>query len=48
MSMAYIAQPDQLRCPRQSSPRPDGFEIPTARLAEASEKFGNVIVGPPR
>jgi hypothetical protein len=32
----------------KSTPRPDGFEIPTARLAEASEKFGNVIVGPPR
>jgi hypothetical protein len=32
----------------KSTPRPDGFEIPTVRLAEASEKFGNVIVGPPR
>jgi hypothetical protein len=32
----------------KSTPRPDGFEISTARLAEASEKFGNVIVGPPR
>ena len=32
----------------RSTPRPDGFEIPIERLAEASEKFGNVIVGPPR
>jgi quercetin dioxygenase-like cupin family protein len=32
----------------KSTPRPDGFEISTALLAEASEKFGNVIVGPPR
>jgi quercetin dioxygenase-like cupin family protein len=32
----------------KSTPRPDGFEIPTERLIEASEKFGNVILGPPR
>jgi quercetin dioxygenase-like cupin family protein len=32
----------------KSTPRPDGFEIPTQRLIEASEKFGNVILGPPR
>ncbi len=32
----------------KSTPRPDGFEIPTQRLVEASEKFGNVILGPPR
>ena len=31
-----------------ATPRPDGFEIPVSRLAEASEKFGNIIVGPPR
>jgi hypothetical protein len=28
--------------------RPDGFEISPAWMAEAAEKFGNVIVGPPR
>ncbi len=32
----------------KSTPRPDGFEIPSQRLIEASEKFGNVILGPPR
>jgi quercetin dioxygenase-like cupin family protein len=32
----------------KSTPRPDGFEIPAERLAEASERFGNVILGPPR
>ena len=32
----------------RAEPRPDGFEIPATRLAEASEKFGNVIMGPPR
>jgi quercetin dioxygenase-like cupin family protein len=31
-----------------AEPRPDGFEIPVARLAEASTEFGNVIMGPPR
>jgi quercetin dioxygenase-like cupin family protein len=31
-----------------STPRPDGFEISTERLTEASERFGNVILGPPR
>jgi quercetin dioxygenase-like cupin family protein len=32
----------------KATPRPDGFEISTERIAEASEKFGNVILGPPR
>jgi quercetin dioxygenase-like cupin family protein len=32
----------------RSTPRPAGFEISAQRLAEASEKFGNVVIGPPR
>jgi quercetin dioxygenase-like cupin family protein len=32
----------------KSTPRPDGFEIPKQRFAAAAEKFGNVILGPPR
>ena len=32
----------------KSEPRPDGFEIPTERFAEAAQQFGNVILGPPR
>lgn len=32
----------------RSTPRPDGFEIPLPLMQEASELFGNVIVGPPR
>jgi quercetin dioxygenase-like cupin family protein len=28
--------------------RPEGFEISADRMAEASEMFGNVILGPPR
>lgn len=32
----------------RSTPRPAGFEIPVQRLAEAAEKFGNVVIGPPR
>jgi quercetin dioxygenase-like cupin family protein len=32
----------------RSTPRPDGFEISPELLAEASEKYGSVIVGPPR
>jgi quercetin dioxygenase-like cupin family protein len=32
----------------KSTPRPDGFEIDNQRLVQASEKFGNVILGPPR
>jgi quercetin dioxygenase-like cupin family protein len=31
-----------------STPRPDGFEIPPSLLQEASELYGNVIMGPPR
>jgi len=31
-----------------ATPRPDGFEIPASLLQEASELYGNVIVGPPR
>lgn len=30
------------------TPRPEGFEIPPSLLAEASELYGNVILGPPR
>jgi len=29
------------------TPQPDGFKIPLSLLGEASEMFGNVIVGPP-
>jgi quercetin dioxygenase-like cupin family protein len=32
----------------KATPRPEGFEISLQRMAEASEKFGNTIVGPPR
>jgi quercetin dioxygenase-like cupin family protein len=32
----------------KAEPRPDGFEISVQRMGEASAKFGNVIVGPPR
>jgi hypothetical protein len=32
----------------KSTPRPDGFEIPPERLTEASQQFGQVILGPPR
>lgn len=32
----------------RATPRPDGFEISRDRMAEASDMFGNVIVGPPR
>ncbi|MET9914931.1 cupin, partial [Streptomyces sp. NPDC006476] len=31
-----------------ATPRPDGFEIPKSLLAEASELYGGVILGPPR
>ncbi|MGM1063055.1 cupin domain-containing protein [Saccharothrix sp. Mg75] len=31
-----------------STPRPDDFEIPGALLLEAAEKYGNVVLGPPR
>lgn len=32
----------------KSTPRPDGFEIPTERFAEAPQQFGSIVVGPPR
>jgi quercetin dioxygenase-like cupin family protein len=32
----------------KATPRPEGFQISPERMAEAAEKFGNVIVGPPR
>jgi len=32
----------------RATPRPDGFEIATERLAAASKLFGSTIVGPPR
>jgi quercetin dioxygenase-like cupin family protein len=32
----------------RATPRPEGFKISVELMAEASEKFGNVIVGPPR
>jgi quercetin dioxygenase-like cupin family protein len=31
-----------------TTPRPGGFEIPASLLQEASELYGNIIVGPPR
>jgi quercetin dioxygenase-like cupin family protein len=31
-----------------ATPRPDGFEITKERMAEAADKFGQVILGPPR
>jgi quercetin dioxygenase-like cupin family protein len=30
------------------TPRPDGFEIPKSLLAEASERYGGRVLGPPR
>jgi quercetin dioxygenase-like cupin family protein len=32
----------------KSTLRPEGFQISPERMAEGAEKFGNVIVGPPR
>lgn len=32
----------------KSTPRPDDFEISPARMAEGADKFGQVILGPPR
>nr|WP_235826178.1 cupin domain-containing protein [Candidatus Frankia alpina] len=32
----------------RTTARPDGFQILPERMAEAAEKFGNVVVGPPR
>jgi quercetin dioxygenase-like cupin family protein len=31
-----------------STPRPDGYEISKALMAEAADQYGQVIVGPPR
>ena len=32
----------------KSTPRPEGFEISPARMAEGADKFGQIILGPPR
>ena len=32
----------------KATPRPDGFEISPARMAEGADKFGQIILGPPR
>ena len=32
----------------RATPRPDGFAISPERMAEAAERFGNVVLGPPR
>jgi uncharacterized cupin superfamily protein len=32
----------------KATPRPEGFEIPPTRLVEGADKFGQVILGPPR
>src|SRR6202012_1002402 len=32
----------------KSTPRPDGFEITPERMAEGADKFGQIILGPPR
>ena len=32
----------------KSRPRPDGYQMSPAVMAEAAEKYGNVILGPPR
>jgi hypothetical protein len=32
----------------KSSPRPDGYQMSPEVMAEAAEKYGNVVVGPPR
>ncbi|WP_213453704.1 cupin domain-containing protein [Rhizomonospora bruguierae] len=32
----------------RATPRPDGFEIDPAVLAQAADEYGQVIVGPPR
>src|ERR1700761_9564525 len=31
----------------RATPRPEGFEISPARMAEGADKFGQVILGPP-
>jgi hypothetical protein len=37
-----------LRRPSQGMPRPEGCEISPERMAEGADKFGQVILGPPR
>jgi hypothetical protein len=32
----------------KAMPRPDGFEISPARMVEGADKYGQVILGPPR
>ena len=32
----------------KSRPRPDGYQMSPDVMAEAAEKYGNVVVGPPR
>ncbi len=32
----------------RATPRPDGFEISPTRMAEGADKFGQIILGPPR
>jgi quercetin dioxygenase-like cupin family protein len=32
----------------KATPRPDGFEITPERMAEGADKFGQIILGPPR
>jgi hypothetical protein len=32
----------------KSLPRPDGYQMSPAVMAQAAEKYGNVIAGPPR
>jgi hypothetical protein len=32
----------------RATPRPEGFEISPERMAEGADKFGQIIVGPPR
>jgi hypothetical protein len=32
----------------RATPRPEGFGISPARMAEGADKFGQIILGPPR
>ena len=32
----------------RATPRREGFEIPPQRMAEGADKFGQIILGPPR
>jgi hypothetical protein len=32
----------------KATPRPNGFEISPARMAEGADEFGQIILGPPR